>query len=224
RARALLDHGLRSAQQVEALFEETRFRTGIGATLLSEGHAEQAVPVLEEAIRGAEEAGAVREQTIAHFLLAAGYLATKKRPAAAESLKTVQALTEQLGYDQFLLVEARQMPALLDFATQRSGIGDYYKTISARVRGAEREAEEVAADLPSGFRIRAEAFGGARVEVDGRVVEDIEWRSERSKEMFFYLLDRGRPMRKEEIALELWPDAGPKQINSAFHTTLYRLR
>ena len=226
RARALLDHGLRSAQQVEAQFEEMRFRTGIGATLLSEGMPDQAVPVLEEAVRGAEESGAVREQTTAAFLLAGAYLATKKRPQANECLRQVHELTQQLGYDQFLLVEARQMSDLLEYAGERQGVADYYRTISARLRGATRdgEAEEISTDLPSAFRIRAEAFGGARVEVDGRVIEDIEWRSERSKEMFFYLLDRGRPMRKEEIALELWPDAGPKQINSAFHTTLYRLR
>ena len=224
RARALLDHGLRSAQQVEALFEETRFRTGIGATLISEGQADQAYPILEEAIRGAEESGAVRERTIATFLLAGAALATKKRPVANDSLKVVKELTEQLGYDQFLLVEARQLPDLLEYATARQGIGDYYRTVQQRVRGTDAEEPRVAADLPSAFRIRAEAFGGARVEVDGRLIEDIEWRSERSKEMLFYLLDRGRPMRKEEIALELWPDAGPKQLNSAFHTTLYRLR
>lgn len=224
RARALLDHGLRSAQQVEALFEETRFRTGIGATLISEGLADQAVPILEEAIRGAEESGTVRERAIATFLLAAAALATKKRPVANDALRVVKELSDQLGYDQFLLVEARQLPDLLGYATARPGIGDYYRTIQQRVRGPEVEETRVAADLPSAFRIRAEAFGGARVEVDGRLIEDIEWRSERSKEMFFYLLDRGRPMRKEEIALELWPDAGPKQLNSAFHTTLYRLR
>jgi len=224
RARALLDHGLRSAQQVEALFEETRFRTGIGATMLSEGLAEQAIPVLEEAIRGAKESGAVREETIAAFLLAGATLANRDTAHAEECLRRVREQTEQLGYDQFLLVEARQLPDLLQHATSEPALADYYRTIASRVRGASREGNEVAADLPSAFRIRAEAFGGARVEVDGRVIEDIEWRSERSKEMFFYLLDRGRPMRKEEIALELWPDAGPKQINSAFHTTLYRLR
>jgi len=224
RARALLDHGLRSAQQIEALFEEMRFRMGIGATLLSEGQPAQAVPVLEESIRGAQESGAVREQAIATLLLAGAYLATRKRAAANECLSGVRELTARLGYDQFLLVEARQLPDLIEYAAHRQGLAEYYKTIANRIRGAPGEGEEVAAELPSAFRIRAEAFGGARVEVGGRLIEDIEWRSERSKEMFFYLLDRGRPMRKEEIALELWPDAGPKQINSAFHTTLYRLR
>ncbi len=58
----------------------------------------------------------------------------------------------------------------------------------------------------------------------GRQVSDLEWRSERSKEMFFFLLHSGRPLRKEQIALELWPDAAQDQINSAFHSTLYRLR
>lgn len=224
RARALLDHGLRSAQQVDALYEGTRFRIGIGATLLAEGQPDEAAAVLEEAVRGGEESGAVREQTIAAFLLAASQLARRKRPAANECLQAVRDLTERLGYDQFLLVEARQLPALMEYATARPGLADYYRSLAHRVRGTTPDDGAVQADLPSGFRIRAEAFGGARVVIDGRLIEDIEWRSERSKEMFFYLLDRGRPMRKEEIALELWPDAGPKQLNSAFHTTLYRLR
>jgi len=224
RARALLDHGLRSASQVEAWFEETRFRIGIGATLLSEGQAEQAFPVLDQAASGSRESGAVREQAIATFLLAAAHLRLKNRAEAAESLALVRDLTEQLGYDQFLLVEARQLLDVLDFAATRKEVADYYRTISDRVRPQPVEHEEADTDLPTAFRIRAEAFGGARVAIGGRLIEDIEWRSERSKEMFFYLLDRGRPMRKEEIALELWPEAGPKQINSAFHTTLYRLR
>ncbi len=42
--------------------------------------------------------------------------------------------------------------------------------------------------------------------------------------MFFLLLHSQRSLRKEQIALELWPDLSPKQVNSAFHSTLYRLR
>jgi DNA-binding SARP family transcriptional activator len=114
------------------------------------------------------------------------------------------------------------MPELVEYGAARRVAGEYYRTLLNRIRPPEEPAHE--ADLPAAFRIRAEAFGGARVTVDGRPVQDMEWRSERSKELFFYLLHRGRPMRKEEIALELWPDVAPKQLNSAFHTTLYRLR
>jgi LuxR family transcriptional regulator, maltose regulon positive regulatory protein len=222
RAHALLDHGLRSAQQAEGLFEAVRFRSGIGATLLAEQREDEAAAILEEAITGAQESGAAREEAIATFLLAAAHLQGRRRPLAVEALGRVRELVQSLGYDQFLLVEARQQLPLLEFAVSRKDLADYYRAIADRVR--PRSEEETASSLPTAFRVRAEAFGGARVEVDGRPIQDMEWRSERSKEMFFYLLQRGRPMRKEEIALELWPDASPKQINSTFHTTLYRLR
>jgi len=221
RARALLDHGLRSAIQAEGLFEQVRFRTGIGATLLSEQQVDLAIEMLEEAVAGARESGAVREEAIALLILAGAHLAGRHRTAAAECLQTVHTLVTGLGYDQFLMVEARQMPPMLDFAVSRRELADYYRGLADRVRPRDAGATPA---LPGAFRIRAEAFGGARVEIDGRPIQDVEWRSERSKEMFFYLLHRGRPMRKEEIALDLWPDASPKQINSTFHTTLYRLR
>ncbi|MDA1010293.1 MAG: hypothetical protein O2888_02330, partial [Chloroflexi bacterium] len=210
RARALLDHGLRSAIQSDGLFEQVRFRTGIGATLLAEHQDSAATEMLEEAVLGARESGAVREEAIALFLLAGSHLAGRRRPAAVECLQTVRSLVTGLGYDQFLMVEARQVPDILEFATSRRELADYYRTLADRVRPREDAA---AAALPGAFRIRAEAFGGARVEVDGRPIQDVEWRSERSKEMFFYLLHRGRPMRKEEIALDLWPDVAPKQLN-----------
>ena len=222
RARTLLDHGLRSAEQSGALLQQARFRSGIGATLIGQREFGDALPVLEEAIAQATESGAQREQAVASLLLAAACYSHRRRTDALEYLDRVHKLVEELGYDQFLMSEARQMPELVEYAVARNVGGEYFRSLLTRIRPPE--AVEPVADLPSAFRIRAEAFGGARVTVDGRQVQDIEWRSERSKELFFYLLHRGRPMRKEEIALELWPDVGAKQLNSAFHTTLYRLR
>src|SRR5690606_37082203 len=85
-------------------------------------------------------------------------------------------------------------------------------------------APDGAAAADGATHIRAEAFGTPRVFVAGRQVSDLEWRSERSKEMFFFLLHVRRPVRKEQIALQLWPDLSQRQLNSAFHSTLYRLR
>ena len=44
------------------------------------------------------------------------------------------------------------------------------------------------------------------------------------KTWFFYLLHRGKRLRKEEIAVDLWPDADRQRLNSVFHSTLHRLR
>lgn len=222
RARTLLEHGLRSAEQAGALLHQTRFRMGLGATLLAEQAFVEATPVLEQAVAEAEEAGALREQALARMLLAAACFQARRRQPALEHLEKVHELTLALGYDQFLLADARQITEVIEYAAARRIGGEYFRTLAVRIRPSE--AGEHDAELPAAFRIRAEAFGAPRVSVDGRLIADMEWRSERSKELFFYLLHRGRPLRKEEIAVELWPDVTPKQLNSQFHTTLYRLR
>ncbi len=222
RARALLDHGLRSAEQTGALLQQTRFRAAIGATLCSQQAYGEAQPLLEQAVAEAEEAGAQREQALARLVLASAEFAARRRQSAQEHMERVYQLADALGYDQFLMAEARQALEVVEYAGARRVGGEYFRTLAARVRPAETGEHE--AELPAAFRIRAEAFGAPRVSIDGRMVADMEWRSERSKELFFYLLHRGRPLRKEEIALELWPDVSPKQLNSQFHTTLYRLR
>jgi two-component SAPR family response regulator len=52
----------------------------------------------------------------------------------------------------------------------------------------------------------------------------LEWRSEKSKEMFFYFLSHARPLSKDEVVTALWPDLPEEKCNSAFHSNLYRLR
>jgi len=60
--------------------------------------------------------------------------------------------------------------------------------------------------------------------MNGREVTDLEWRSEKSKEMFFFFLCNRRPLRKEEIITALWPDLPEEKTTSLFHSNLYRLR
>jgi ATP/maltotriose-dependent transcriptional regulator MalT/DNA-binding SARP family transcriptional activator len=49
------------------------------------------------------------------------------------------------------------------------------------------------------------------------------WRMARSMELCFYLLDCGRPMRKETIITELWPEVDEQTIRT-FYSTVYYLR
>src|SRR4030067_334875 len=72
--------------------------------------------------------------------------------------------------------------------------------------------------------VAAFAFGNLRVEMNGREVTDLEWRSEKGKEMFFFFLCNRRPLRKEEIVTALWPDLPEAKTTSLFHSNLYRLR
>ena len=224
RAHTLLEHGLRTAEQHGAQYLQAIFRTGIGATLLSEHRFEESILVLEQAVTEAAETDARREQAIANLLLAGAYFHRRRRTQAAEHLQRVQAIVEELGYDQFLHVEARHLPELIEYGAARRVGGDYFRSLRGQLRSPMVDAQEPAGRVSSPLKIRAEAFGQPRVTVGGHQVMDLAWRSERSKEMFFYLLHSRRPVRKEQIALELWPDLSPERLNSTFHSTLYRLR
>jgi two-component SAPR family response regulator len=72
--------------------------------------------------------------------------------------------------------------------------------------------------------IQSFGFGHLRVEIAGREITDLEWRSEKSKEMFFFFLCNRRPLRKREIVAALWPDLPDEKTTSAFHSNMDRLR
>ncbi|MGE3857849.1 MAG: hypothetical protein AB7G21_12910, partial [Dehalococcoidia bacterium] len=132
-ARALLDHGLRTAVQSGAQMQQARFGNGVGATLISQQAYPEAIAALELAIERAEETGARRELTIGRFLLAVACYHGRRRSRSSEELAKVHALTEELGYDQFLLVEARQTPEVLEYAAARRIGGEYFRNLSDRL-------------------------------------------------------------------------------------------
>jgi two-component SAPR family response regulator len=88
----------------------------------------------------------------------------------------------------------------------------------------ESTAAEVAQELGDTRTIYTFGFGHLRVEMNGREVTDLEWRSEKSKEMFFFFVANRRALRKEEIVAALWPDMPDEKTTSAFHSNMYRLR
>jgi DNA-binding SARP family transcriptional activator/tetratricopeptide (TPR) repeat protein len=221
-ARSLLEHGLRMADRAGAALQRARFRSGLGATLNSERRHREAIPILELAAEEAEATGAQREEALARLRLAIACYHARRRRVTLAQLTRVSDIVATLGYDQFLVAEARQAVEVVEYGAQRRAGGDYYPTLSARLR--PRDVEHAAESKTGAPAIRAEALGLPRVVLDGRAVDDGAWGSERSKEMFFYLLHRNERLRKEDIALDLWPDADRQRLNSVFHSTLHRLR
>jgi DNA-binding SARP family transcriptional activator len=75
----------------------------------------------------------------------------------------------------------------------------------------------------AGAALEIFAFGDARVVLGGRTLNATEWTYAKSKELLFYLLSRGSAT-KAQIGLDLWPEASPEQLRSAFHSALHHLR
>ena len=55
-------------------------------------------------------------------------------------------------------------------------------------------------------------------------IRDVEWRSKKSKELFYYLLCNQRPVSNEEILEALWPETSVNFSDSVIKTSIYRLR
>jgi ATP/maltotriose-dependent transcriptional regulator MalT/DNA-binding SARP family transcriptional activator len=200
----------------------------VGLIQRDRGQLKEASASLERAITLLKEADSKRDLTKAYFHLAEVYFSLKRKRLALDCLETAAGLVQDLGYDHFLQLEAARASLLVQYAAANKLADGYYtrmlksvKTVVAvPVAAAEQSEEEAAA--ASG--LSAYGFGHLRVELNGREVTDLEWRSEKSKEMFFFFLSQKRPLRREEIVNALWPDMPDDKTSSLFHSNLYRLR
>lgn len=191
-----------------------------------------AVADLEEAVKHLENSEARRELISAHFHLAGAYFSLKKKTVALEHLEKCAELVKSAGYDHFLVVEGARNPLLVQYASANKIAGGYYTRLLALIKtpgtaaapGAEGAEGEAAPDLGDTKAIYTYGFGHLRVEMNGREVTDLEWRSEKSKEMFFFFVVNRRALRKDEIVAALWPDMPDEKTTSAFHSNMYRLR
>jgi len=183
-----------------------------------------ALKSLDVAWRYLEAAENRHDMAIAAFLRArALYDSHQPRKAMAE-LERASEICERLGYKKFLRPFAVRAREMIDYALIRHVAEPLLAgLIEDDTRVAARAAEPAASPdmLPA---VRAFAFGRGSVLVGERPISDLEWRSEKSKEMFFFLLMRDDAVTKEEIFAALWPDLPESKCNSNFHSSLYRLR
>src|SRR2546427_3600745 len=139
-------------------------------------------------------------------------------------------MVSELGYDHFLLLEAARNPLLVQYAAANKLAGGYYARLLKMIKApatsspSDQEQGEESSSEQVANTVRAFGLGQPRVEIGGQEITDLEWRSEKSKEMFFFFLCNRRPLRKEEIVNALWPDLREEKTTSAFHSNMYRLR
>ena len=142
----------------------------------------------------------------------------------------VARLVSELGYDGFLLAYGDEVLDVLRFGAARRVGGETFARLVTRLthQASSDEESESPFSTNDGFgrfpALRAFGFGAPRVVLDLHQVSDVEWRSRKSKELFFFLLCNKRPQSNEEILEALWPEASADLSNSALKTSIYRLR
>ena len=161
---------------------------------------------------------------------AAIYYRENKLNDALERLVEVGNLVSTLGYDGFLLADGDEVLDVLRFgAARRVGGATFVRLVERLTQGPEIESDagNTHSEEPSSDRlppIRVHSFGHPRVFLDSHEVSDQEWRSRKSKELFFFLLCNRRVNTNEQIMEALWPDVSADLSGSVLKTTIYRLR
>ncbi len=194
---------------------------------LGRGDAPAANRLLDDARPYLENPGNRNGLAMAAFLRARALFDGHQRRRAMTALAEAESVCTALGYNAFLKPLALDARDLLEYARARgvapglaAGLGDA-QAGGDRTAGAADGASVASGMLP---RVRALAFGRGALFVGERQVSDMEWRSEKSKEMLFFILMAKGPVAKEQIFGALWPDLPESKCNSNFHSSLYRLR
>lgn len=191
---------------------------------LARGDTSGAIKSLDAAWKHYETADNKQQMAITAVLRARALFAAHQPRRSMAELERASQISDELGYRAFLRPFIAGAQEMVEYALVRH-IAEAFVTSTtdeqARPKATSRKAESTAGLVPN---VRAFAFGRGSVLVGERQVSDLEWRSEKSKEMFFYLLHRGESVRKEEIFGALWPDLPESKCNSNFHSSLYRLR
>lgn len=193
------------------------------------GDQERAKEALEEAMKILQHGGENANLARCYFHMA-NLLWSQNSPGVDPLIKMINKLLPSDGTEAVLLSEARVCKPFVRYGVSRKQDKVVFQRILSRLEELDADTEEKAdagVEPDSRFNIpvvHAYSLGKTRVEIMNGEAKEVQWPSEKAKEMLFYLLSRGDWARKEEIIDALWPDVEPAKGDTIFWTTAYRLR
>lgn len=166
------------------------------------------------------------DQVLASFLFFRALSDEEDQEKAIAHLERSLKGAAQLGYDQFLVLAARQALDQVS-ETLKSIPSPQLKDLIKRAKAFKSdksllEVNDTEKKLVK-MHLEIRAFGADEVRKDGELLPASSWRSTRARALFYYILDRER-VRKEQVGLDFWPDFSPGKVSSNFHATLWRVR
>jgi LuxR family transcriptional regulator, maltose regulon positive regulatory protein len=69
-----------------------------------------------------------------------------------------------------------------------------------------------------------QALGAARVLLDGKPVNGVDWQAQNTRELLLLILSKPQGWSKETLGEILWPESSPVQLKNRFKNVIYRLR
>ncbi len=229
KAEMLARQALASAQERESAYEQGLAQIALGALWRQQGDLDDATSAFNTAVTLFDRVSAKKELAESLFYLADSILPVRHgRTLLRAILERLAVVAGELGHDYFLVQASREAPAVAQYGASKRIGGGFYRELLRRSTQQRSQVSRPARDdslaadrLPV---VEAMTLGEVEVRMDGRKVLDLEWESEKSKELLLLLLSHERPLRRDEVVAALWPEAGGSKASSAFHSTLYRVR
>jgi len=218
---------LELAEQHESPYELGLCLTALGINSYEWDDRASARQYLSRAQERLQQCGMVRDLARVHFHLAQLAFLEEDNAGMRTHLDAALDLAGQLGYDQFLVADGKQVIPMLETAASGPPPDPRAQQLLDKVRRLARikvqpavslAVEEVPA-LPS---LKVYTLGRQQVLVDSQPVP--RWLGAQTQEFFYYFLSRPEGVLKEQIGEVFWPDRSPAKMHSAFHATLFRLR
>ncbi|HZR40583.1 MAG TPA: BTAD domain-containing putative transcriptional regulator [Ktedonobacteraceae bacterium] len=204
-----------------------------GLVLLFEQRPAQAQALLTETEMILKTTGLKLQQIQANLLIAACHLVQDQIPEMLRRLEEVGAiLTTYECYEQRIAVELRHLPALSQVIKTLPEAAHVRALLHLETQGQQQNGVVTSSASSSSGSARLVvsdrlpylcilAFGEPVVFLEEQPI--MRWRMARALELFFYLLDAGRPLRKEQMIAALWPETDG-QVDHTFHNAIYYVR
>lgn len=225
---AALEWMQRAEELVEKETEVTRASDRIiHGTLLEEmGRSRDAVDVLRDATSVLEKERASKA-TIAEacFMLARSQFRVGNPPQAEASLRKAFDLSFTCGSDQSLVREVGCASDLLAAFTAHPTLGGFCVSLverSNRQIRKDRAGESLPVPAES-MILSVKALGTLEISWAGIEVSRSAWASQKTKEVFLYLVDRSQ-VGREELLATFWPEMPAGRAQANLYQTLYRIR
>jgi LuxR family maltose regulon positive regulatory protein len=231
KAKTLLEEARYQTVDQKQPYETALFDVQLGIIDYQIGQKNRAKNNLISAAKRLETMGDKDALAKAYFHLAQVSFLSRGYKESMEWLEKTSKLADELGYENFLVVEGKKALPLIHYgAKSKIGNGRFARVLE-KIRNLNQMEQSkditgfpISLNSKTEYDIEVRALGRTEVAVNSQQVKDADWRSNRAKEILFYLLTYPDGRTKEQITAALWPDLSPAKGSSNFHINLFRAR
>jgi len=196
----------------------------LGASYVIAARPLEAVETLSRALQAFRECGDSHGRAAARLWLCLAYYDLKQHERFAASADDLLTLCQNHGYD-FLFTR----PILLGPPDPRRAVPILIEARNRRLHPGYANRLLAGIGLPHirlhpGYQLRVQTLGAFRVWRGSSEIDPREWQRDKARQIFqLLLIQRSRPLQREEITDRLWPSLPPEVANRDFKVALNAL-